>query len=111
MYAALEYAKTLRKGSRVVVLLADSVRNYMSKFLNDGWMIENKFMSQPEVNGQWWAHRTVADLRLQTPFSVTPDVTCGECLQILTKHGYDQLPVIDKDGGVLGQWTLFEIFV
>lgn len=111
MYAALQYAKTLKKGSRVVVLLADSVRNYMSKFLNDGWMIENKFMSQPEVNGQWWANRTVADLRLQTPFSVTPDVTCGECLQILTKHGYDQLPVIDKDGGVLGMITLGNLTV
>ena len=27
---------------RVVVLLADGVRNYMSKSLNKDWMIENK---------------------------------------------------------------------
>jgi hypothetical protein len=35
MVAALRMAKGLKKGQRCVVLLADSVRNYMSKFLND----------------------------------------------------------------------------
>lgn len=34
----------MKKGQRVAVILADSVRNYMSKFLNDDWMVENKFM-------------------------------------------------------------------
>lgn len=29
---------------RVVVLLADSIRNYMSKHLNDGWMKNNGFV-------------------------------------------------------------------
>jgi len=111
MHAALQYAKTLKKGSRVVVLLADSVRNYMSKFLSDNWMIENKFMSQPEISGQWWANHTVADLHLESPFSVTPELSCGECLQILTKHGYDQLPVIDKDGSVTGMVTLGNLTV
>ena len=33
MWAAIEAAKSLKKGQRCVVLLADSVRNYMSKFL------------------------------------------------------------------------------
>lgn len=31
---------------RVVVILADSVRNYMSKFLRDDWMIGNGYMQQ-----------------------------------------------------------------
>ena len=30
-------------GKGVVVLLPDSIRNYMSKFLDDGWMEENNF--------------------------------------------------------------------
>lgn len=38
MVAALEAAKTLKAGQRCVVLLADGVRNYMSKFLNNDWM-------------------------------------------------------------------------
>eukprot|EP01084_Bolivina_argentea_P308862 534171_1 len=32
------------KGKRVVILLPDSIRNYMTKFLSDDWMIDNNFM-------------------------------------------------------------------
>lgn len=39
MVAALKAAKSLKRGQRCVVLLADSVRNYMSKFLNDDYMV------------------------------------------------------------------------
>ena len=38
MVAAVEAAKSLKAGQRCVVLLADGVRNYMSKFLNNDWM-------------------------------------------------------------------------
>lgn len=48
MHAAIQIAKTMKKGERLVVVLPDSVRNYMSKFLNDEWMIENNFMDAPE---------------------------------------------------------------
>lgn len=44
MWAALEVAKTAKPGARIVVILADSVRNYMSKFLLDSWMREKGFM-------------------------------------------------------------------
>ena len=44
---ALQAAKDLgmKKGDRVVVLLADSTRNYMTKFLSDGWMERFGFAS------------------------------------------------------------------
>lgn len=38
MVAALRAAKSLKPGQRCVVLLPDSVRNYMTKFLNDDYM-------------------------------------------------------------------------
>jgi cystathionine beta-synthase len=34
----------LKKGQRCVVILADGVRNYMSKFLMDEWMVKNGHM-------------------------------------------------------------------
>jgi cystathionine beta-synthase len=40
LYAALEVAKECRNGERIVVLLGDSVRNYLSKFLSPQWMRE-----------------------------------------------------------------------
>jgi hypothetical protein len=36
-------------GQRCVVILADSVRNYMSKFLNDTWMYENEFVDEKTI--------------------------------------------------------------
>jgi len=44
MSAAVIAASELKEGQRCVVLLADSTRNYMTKFLNDTWMYENNFV-------------------------------------------------------------------
>ena len=40
MQATLEIAKEAKPGSRIVVLLPDGIRNYMSKFLNPDWLRE-----------------------------------------------------------------------
>ena len=42
MFAALKAAKTLKKGQNCLVILPDSIRNYMRKFLSDDWMKENE---------------------------------------------------------------------
>jgi len=44
MYCAIEAAKELKEGQRCVVVLADGVRNYMTKFLSDEWMADKGFM-------------------------------------------------------------------
>ncbi len=41
MWGALQAAKTLPKGARCLVILPDSIRNYMSKFACDTWMQEH----------------------------------------------------------------------
>ena len=51
-------AKSLKKGQRCVVLLPDSVRNYMSKFLSDGWMVDNKSAHLLHVVGCGWERIT-----------------------------------------------------
>ena len=43
VWAAKKVAERLGPGKRIVVLLPDSVRNYMTKFLDDRWMKENGF--------------------------------------------------------------------
>ena len=43
MVGALEAAKDLEKGQNCVVILADGVRNYMTKLVSDKWMKENNF--------------------------------------------------------------------
>ncbi len=43
IYAALEAAKDLKEGQNCVVLLPDGIRNYMTKFIDGGWMSQNGF--------------------------------------------------------------------
>lgn len=38
MWAALQVAGRLKSGQKCLVILPDSIRNYMSKFVNDDWM-------------------------------------------------------------------------
>ncbi len=44
MWAALQAAKSLKKGQKCLVIIPDSIRNYMSKFANDEWMKMQGFL-------------------------------------------------------------------
>lgn len=52
MVAALEAAKDFKAGQKVVVILPDSIRNYMTKFISDQWMEARGF--QECVNPGHW---------------------------------------------------------
>ena len=43
VWAALQAAKKLTKGQKCLVILPDSIRNYLTKFPNDEWMQEEGF--------------------------------------------------------------------
>ena len=73
--AAMKFAKDLPADKRVVVLLPDSIRNYITKFLNNDWMYESGFISEEECvkrntsklvpNKEWGQEYTVKDLSLK----------------------------------------------
>ncbi|MBE8162580.1 MAG: cystathionine beta-synthase [Bdellovibrionaceae bacterium] len=44
MQATMQAAKSLKKGDNCVVILPDGIRNYMTKFLDDAWLKERKFI-------------------------------------------------------------------
>merc|ERR1712025_543002 len=54
--AAVEEAKKLKKGQTCVVLLADSIRNYMTKHLKPSWCIERELIKDFAPSGceKWW---------------------------------------------------------
>ncbi|KAK3605456.1 hypothetical protein CHS0354_001426 [Potamilus streckersoni] len=111
MYCALKAAKDfgLKEGQRVVVIFPDSVRNYMSKFLSDDWMSQRDFMERdkdPNSSKTWWSNLHVSALELRAPLTVTPNVTIQETLEILNKEGFDQVPVVDEEGTILGMVTV-----
>ena len=43
VWAALQVATRLKKGDKCLVILPDSIRNYLTKFVNDEWMEEHEF--------------------------------------------------------------------
>ncbi|KAG0310862.1 hypothetical protein BGZ97_012260 [Linnemannia gamsii] len=112
MAAAVEAAKELGPGKRCVVLLPDSVRNYMTKFLNDGWMQENGFTDQTMVTEQetkhlQWGGATVGSLHLKAAVTVTNTSRCREAILLMERNGFDQLPVVSsKNGRLVGLVTL-----
>ncbi|KAL7983639.1 hypothetical protein Chor_000515 [Crotalus horridus] len=108
MSVAVKAAQELKEGQRCVVILPDSVRNYMSKFLSDKWMIQRGFMKEEDndIKKPWWWHVKVQELCLSAPLTVLPSVTCEKTIEILREKGFDQVPVVDESGLILGMVTL-----
>ena len=101
VWAALQIAKR-EPGKRIVVLLADSVRNYMTKFLDDRWMRENGFTERS------WETSSVGELLRSLPrrnvVTAASSDTVSQAVKRMKEHGISQLPVID-DGRIVGILT------
>jgi len=99
----------LNEDQRCVIILADSVRNYMTKALSDDWMLDHKFIDhdviKPKKMEAWWADRRVCDIPLATPLTITSKVTIMDAIQLLKEEGFDMVPVIAADGNVAGVVT------
>ena len=94
MWAAVELAKRVGPGKTIVVILPDSVRNYMTKFMDDGWMKQHGFTEQP------WEQETCGALIRRRPeraiITISSEETIGAAVQRMKDDGISQLPVIDS---------------
>ncbi|KAL4656575.1 cystathionine beta-synthase-like [Arapaima gigas] len=108
MAAAVKAAKELKESQRCVVILPDSLRNYMSKFLSDKWMCDKGFLREEDimVTKPWWWNLKLQNLNLSAPFTVLPNVTCQKTIKILKEKAFDQAPVVGESGLILGMVTL-----
>jgi len=108
VHATMIAAKDFEEGQRVVVILPDSTRNYMTKFLSDDWMVAKDFISpaEEEENLTWWSPSKVSSLPLAAPLTVMPNISCQDAISIMQKEGYDQLPVVDHESLIQGVVTL-----
>lgn len=94
---------------RVIILLADSVRNYMTKALSDDWMLDHGFVDgniiKPKQYQTWWSTRYVHELHISTPLTITSNVSCKDAIVLLKREGFDMVPVLDDFGDILGVVT------
>jgi cystathionine beta-synthase len=107
--AILEDPEVNQEGKRAVIILPDSVRNYMTKFLSDEWMQEQGFMDaadQKKERSSDWGEGTVADLKPSHVVSIVADAPVSEAVETMNSRGFDNLPVLDGAGKMVGLVTI-----
>ena len=102
VWAAVQVAGRLGPDARVLALLPDSGRSYLSKFLDDKWMLEHGFIERgaptPTVAELLRAKGAEAE---PTPALVTiaAHQKVGEAIEVMHRYSISQLPVV-RDGEV-----------
>ncbi|ELK37265.1 Cystathionine beta-synthase [Myotis davidii] len=106
MSVAVKAAQELQEGQRCVVILPDSVRNYIEHFLG--------LLFRPVLLTGALGHLLPTTWVLKPPLYLfifyfyfrLPTVTCKHTIEILREKGFDQVPVVDESGVILGMVTL-----
>jgi cystathionine beta-synthase len=94
---ALRYAARLGPQSRVLTVLPDSGRSYLSKFLDDNWMLEHGFLERtapaPTVGELLHAkHGGLPEL-----VTISAHAKVAEAIDVMEQYSISQLPVV-RDG-------------
>ncbi|CAK1550532.1 unnamed protein product [Leptosia nina] len=96
MAAAVKAAKrmNLGAGKRVVVVLTDGIRNYMTKFVCDQWMEAHLFLDPPIHTMKWWKD----PITKLTPRHEYPMIGVGlSCLQAIKEMDKENVAVVVND--------------
>ncbi|MEZ5965913.1 MAG: cystathionine beta-synthase [Planctomycetota bacterium] len=110
-WAAMQVAKDFGPGARILVILPDSIRNYLTKFVDDRWMRENGF-----DDADWGEHRIAEILRAMP----RRDVICvdvgdklGDALKTFRSRGISQMPVTDQQrlAGIITEADVLRVLV
>lgn len=108
--AALKYAMRLTEPKIIVVLLPDTGRNYLTKFLSDQWMQEKGLLDFKPIKvlvGEVLARKQDAPSLI----AVSPREKVTKAISLMHKYQISQLPVIDgtKNVGSVLEETLMKL--
>ncbi len=98
--AALRAAADLGPDDIVVVILPDGGRGYLGKIFNDKWMRSYGFSDVPQEST---VHDIIGTKSRDLPdlVHVHPSDTVRDAIQIMTKYGVSQLPVLTAEPPVV----------
>ncbi|KAK6517979.1 cystathionine beta-synthase [Arthrobotrys conoides] len=99
MEAAMLAAKDLNEGDVVVVVMPDSVRSYLTKFIDDDWMVNNDFLTpdeleKPTTSKSPYQDATIRSLRLKNIVTIQVDANVNAAINVMREKSFDQLPVL-----------------
>ncbi len=102
VWASVQMGKKYGPGKRIVTLAPDSVRNYMTKFLDDAWLRANGFVDRG------WETASVGELLRSLPrrdlITTEGGHTVAEAVKLMKQKGISQIPVLE-DGRLIGILT------
>src|SRR5918999_679601 len=102
VWASLEIAKRLGPGKRILTMIPDSGRNYLSKFYDDNWMLDHGFLERrapaPTVEQVLSSKRT-EEPHIPDLVTISSRQKVGEAIDLMQRYSISQLPVI-RDGEV-----------
>jgi cystathionine beta-synthase len=100
LHAALVLAERFGPEATILTMLPDSGRSYLSKFLDDNWMLEHGFLERrapaPTVE-ELLRSKRVEEAAVPALVTVSSQQKVGEAIDLMQRYSISQLPVI-RDG-------------
>ncbi len=98
--AAIEVAARLGPEANVLAMLPDSGRSYLSKFLDDKWMLEHGFLERtaptPTV-AELLRSKGLEETDVPALVTISAHQKIGEAIDVMQRYSISQLPVV-RDG-------------
>ncbi len=102
VWAMLEVAKRLGPEARILTMIPDSGRNYLSKFYDDNWMLDHGLLERrapvPTVE-QVLRSKGTEEPDVPALITVAANQKVGEAIKLMQQYSISQLPVI-RDGAI-----------
>jgi cystathionine beta-synthase len=102
VWAALELARRFGPEAKILTMLPDSGRSYMSKFYDDNWMLEHGFVERraaaPTVT-ELLGSKRLEELDVPALITISAHQKVGEAIDVMNRYSISQLPVV-RDGEV-----------
>ncbi len=90
VWAAMEVCKQLPKGARVVTILPDSIRNYMTKFVDDAWMRQNGFADVDRELGT--IREMMRAIHPRAAITIEDERSLGDAVERFKEYSISQMP-------------------
>jgi cystathionine beta-synthase len=97
VHAAIEVATRLGPEARVLAMLPDSGRSYLSKFVDDNWMLEHGFLERatPVPTVAQLLRSKVSEGHEMPPLvTIASHQKVGEAIDAMQRYSISQLPVV-----------------
>src|SRR5437899_2612617 len=102
VWAMLEVAERFGPDARILTMIPDSGRNYLSKFYDDNWMLDHGFVERrapaPTIE-QVLRSKYLEEADVPELVTISSHQKVGEAIDMMQRYSISQLPVV-RDGEV-----------